>query len=66
MSQLHHSSSVWQGTAAGTAFSVLAWIQVEELVKTIILSIVGLLVSFILSLILEKIRRGKGGRRRPK
>ena len=44
------------GTASGTLLSVSPVIFTQDIVKTIILAVVGATVSFIVSLLLKKIK----------
>lgn len=57
MSNLSNNSNVIQGTAAGTIFMMLQWVRIDELMKTIILSATGIVVSYTISAIIEKIKR---------
>lgn len=45
------------GTAAGTMLSALPHIGTDELLKTAILAAVGATVSFVVSLVLHRLRR---------
>ena len=45
------------GTAAGTLLSALPHIGTDELLKTAILAAVGAMVSFVVSLVLRRLRR---------
>jgi mannitol-specific phosphotransferase system IIBC component len=47
------------GTVSGTLCSTLPFINTQELLRTIILAAVGATVSFLVSFLLQKIRRKK-------
>lgn len=57
MSLPHHDSTTAFGTLTGTALSVLASIQSQDLLKTVILAVVGASVSFIMSLLLKWVKK---------
>jgi mannitol-specific phosphotransferase system IIBC component len=45
------------GTAGGTFLSIVPNIQSEDIVKTIVLAIVGAIVSFTISLLLKSLQK---------
>jgi mannitol-specific phosphotransferase system IIBC component len=45
------------GTASGTVFSVIAMVDPQDYIKTIVLACVGAIVSFMVSLALKWIRK---------
>jgi len=45
------------GTAGGTFLSMVPNIQSEDIAKTIVLAIVGAIVSFTISLLLKRLQR---------
>lgn len=45
------------GTAGGTLLSTLPFIGTDELLKTVVLAAVGATVSFVVSLVLRRLRR---------
>ncbi|MBK1440731.1 hypothetical protein JHJ32_12090 [Parapedobacter sp. ISTM3] len=47
------------GTAAGTLLSALPHIGTDELLKTAILAAVGATASFVMSLVLHRLRRSR-------
>ena len=47
------------GTASGTLLSISPGIFTQDIVKTIILAVIGASVSFIVSLVLKKITKHK-------
>jgi uncharacterized membrane protein len=47
------------GTASGTLLSISPGIFTQDIVKTIILAVVGATISFIISLLLKKITKSK-------
>lgn len=51
------SNSPLIGTASGTFLSVLANLHSEDLLKTIVLAIIGAVVSFAISILLKKLVR---------
>lgn len=53
--RMHHDLKL--GTAAGTLLSALPHIGTDELLKTAILAAVGATVSFVVSLVLYRLRR---------
>ncbi|MFZ9029295.1 MAG: hypothetical protein ACO2Z9_09795 [Crocinitomicaceae bacterium] len=53
----HHDSTTTFGTITGTALSVFATIQSQDLLKTVVLAIVGASVSFFVSLFLKWVKK---------
>jgi uncharacterized membrane protein len=47
------------GTASGTLLSISPGIFTQDIVKTIILAVVGATINFIISLLLKKITKSK-------
>ncbi|QNL47911.1 hypothetical protein H8S90_13895 [Olivibacter sp. SDN3] len=45
------------GTASGALLSTLPFIQLTELFRTIVLAALGAIVSFLITLLLQKIRK---------
>lgn len=45
------------GTASGTLLSTLPFIQLTELLRTVLLAALGAMVSFLVTLLLQKIRK---------
>ena len=56
---MESNNSLQIGTAAGTFLCIVPNIASEDLIKTIILAIVGALVSFTVSLVLKKLAKSK-------
>ena len=61
-------SQVFAGTCGGMMFSVFSNVFVEDLVRTVILAVVGAVVSFGVSLVLKKLIKNprpiKGSKRK--
>jgi len=53
------NSNVYAGTFGGMVLSVFSNLFVQDLLKTIILAIVGTIVSFVVSLVLKNFIRRK-------
>lgn len=53
------NNSIPVGTAAGTFLSIVPNITSEDVIKTIILAVVGALVSFSVSMVLKKFTKSK-------
>lgn len=51
--QPHIEHSTTLGTATGTLFTVIATIDSHDYLKTVILAMVGAVVSFVVSLVLK-------------
>lgn len=52
--------SLWSGTATGTVLSILPNLHLEDIVRTVVLAVLGAVVSFVATLILKafmKIRK---------
>jgi uncharacterized membrane protein YgaE (UPF0421/DUF939 family) len=56
---MEHSNSTVIGTAGGTFLSVLPNLHSEDIVKTILLAIIGAIVSFTVSLLLKRLTKFK-------
>lgn len=56
---MESNNSIPMGTAAGTFLSVIPAIASEDIVKTIILAVVGAVVSFTVSLALKWFTKSK-------
>ena len=52
--ELAQDSQVYAGTCGGTLLSVFSYVFVEDLVRTVILAVVGAVVSFGVSLALKR------------
>jgi hypothetical protein len=51
--QMQSSNSTLFGTAGGTFLSVLPNLHSEDVVKTVLLAVIGAIVSFVLSMTLK-------------
>lgn len=54
---MSNSNPTLVGTAGGTFLSVLPNIESEDIAKTIVLAIVGAIVSFTISLLLKSLQK---------
>ncbi len=50
---IHHDHSTAIGTTTGTALSVFATLDKQDITKTVVLACVGAIVSFAVSLLLK-------------
>lgn len=50
----HYHSETWLGTIGGTLLSTIG-VNTGDIVKTIVLGAIGAIVSFLISLLLQKI-----------
>jgi hypothetical protein len=64
----HHDGQVYAGTCGGMFLSIFSNVFVEDLVRTVILAVVGAVVSFGASLVLKELiknpRSIKGSKRK--
>lgn len=56
---MESNNSIPMGTAAGTFLSIVPNIASEDVIKTIILAVVGAIVSFSVSMVLKKFTKSK-------
>ncbi|WP_165571686.1 hypothetical protein [Flavobacterium enshiense] len=56
---MESNNSIPVGTAAGTFLSIMPSITSEDVIKTIILAVVGAFVSFSVSMVLKKFTKSK-------
>jgi len=56
---MESNNAIPLGTAAGTFLSIVPNITSEDVVKTIILAVVGAIVSFSVSMLLKKFTKSK-------
>ena len=56
---MESNNSLQVGTAAGTFLCIVPNITSDDVIKTIILAIVGALVSFAVSLVLKRLAKSK-------
>ncbi|UOK43412.1 MULTISPECIES: hypothetical protein [Flavobacterium] len=56
---MESNNSIPAGTAAGTFLSIVPNITSEDVIKTIILAVVGAIVSFSVSTVLKKLIKSK-------
>ncbi len=56
---MESNNNISLGTASGTLLSMMPNIASEDIVKTIILAVVGALVSFVVSLLLKALTKLK-------
>jgi mannitol-specific phosphotransferase system IIBC component len=57
---MESNNSLHAGTASGTLLSIMPTIASEDVLKTIVLAIVGAVVSFGVSVVLRRITKSKG------
>jgi mannitol-specific phosphotransferase system IIBC component len=55
--QPHHDHTTSAGTITGTLFTVCATIDMHDYFKTIVLALVGAIVSFVVTLVLKKVMK---------
>ncbi|MBF4473357.1 hypothetical protein [Flavobacterium sp. HJJ] len=53
------SNSPLMGTISGTFLSMVPNLQSEDVLKTVVLAIIGAVVSFVISILLKKLVRRK-------
>ena len=58
MSQIHTNKGTVICTIGGTLFSVFGGVQTNDIVRTVVLAIIGTATSFVVSLLL-KLARGR-------
>ncbi|GAA4764299.1 hypothetical protein GCM10023230_12310 [Flavobacterium hankyongi] len=56
---MESNNTIHVGTAAGTVLSIVPNISSEDVLKTIVLAIVGAIVSFTVSLLLKRLTKSK-------
>jgi len=59
LTELTQDSQVYAGTCGGTLLSVFSYVFVEDMVRTVILAVVGAVVSFGVSLALKHMIKRK-------
>lgn len=57
--ETNHDGQVYAGTCGGMFLSIFSNVFVEDLLRTVILAVVGAVVSFGVSLVLKSLIKGK-------